>query len=150
MELNFENGSKIQSIDSGTSKTSIRGIEQLKQCINKFESIYDDVYFQVHCLYGAKTELYDRTLTDMRSPFDITESFIIGEPAKTLSNLYSKRLHKRCVEYLRAITGEPFDIKRWQKYWNCSAQGNIEMFNQLVKDGRISNQMLEFFDERYL
>lgn len=148
MELKFKNGSKIQSIDAGTNKRSIRSIEQLKQCINKFEDIYDDVYFQVHCLYGAKTELYDRTLTDIRSPFDITEAFIIDEPAKTLSNLYSKRLHKRCIEYLQAVTSEPFDIKHWYKYWNCSAQGNIEMFNQLVKDEKISSQMLEFFDDR--
>lgn len=148
MELKFENGSKIQSIDFGTNKRSIRGIEQLKQCINEFESIYDDVYFQVHCLYGAKTELYDRTLTDMRSPFDITETFIIDEPAKTLSNLYAKNLYEKCRGYLQAITGKPFDIKHWQKYWNCSAQGNIETFNQLVKDGKISSQMLEFFDER--
>mgnify|MGYP005874133399 CR=1 FL=1 len=147
MELKFGNGSKIQSIDSGTNKRSIRGIEELRQRINEFEDIYDDIYFQVHCLYGAKTELYDRTLTDIRSPFDITEAFIIDEPAKILSNLYSKRLHKRCIEYLQAVTSDPFDIKHWHRYWNCSAQGNIEIFNQLVKDKKISKQMLEFFDE---
>ena len=24
----------------------------------------DDIYFKMHCLYNAKTELYDRSLTD--------------------------------------------------------------------------------------
>ena len=36
MELKFENGSKIQSIDSGTNKRSIRGIEELRQRVNEF------------------------------------------------------------------------------------------------------------------
>lgn len=67
MELKFENGSKIRSIDSGTNKRSIRGIEELRQRINEFESIFDNIYFLVHCIYNAKTELYDRRLIDMRS-----------------------------------------------------------------------------------
>ena len=29
--------------------------------------IFNDIYFKMHCLYNAKTEAYDRTLTDMRS-----------------------------------------------------------------------------------
>ncbi|RHS68296.1 hypothetical protein DW954_02870 [Clostridium sp. AM45-5] len=36
MELKFENGSSIQSIDSGTNKRSIRGIEELQQRVNEF------------------------------------------------------------------------------------------------------------------
>lgn len=36
MELKFENGSKIQSVDSGTNKRSIRGIEELRQRVNEF------------------------------------------------------------------------------------------------------------------
>lgn len=76
MELKFENGSKIQSIDYGTNKRSIRGIEELRQRINEFGSIFDDIYFLIHCIYNAKTELYDRILTDMRSKHDPTEAFI--------------------------------------------------------------------------
>ena len=26
----------------------------------------DDIYFKMHCLYNAETELYDRLLTDIR------------------------------------------------------------------------------------
>ncbi len=25
----------------------------------------DDIYFKMHCLYNAKTEIYDKSLTDM-------------------------------------------------------------------------------------
>lgn len=42
----------------------------------EFENDYEDIYFLFHCLYNAKTELYDRTLTDMRSRHDPTEAFI--------------------------------------------------------------------------
>ena len=31
---------------------------------------------KIYIYYMAKTELYDRTLTNMRSPYDITEAFI--------------------------------------------------------------------------
>lgn len=36
----------------------------------------DNIYFKMHCLYNAKTELFDRSLTDMRSKHDPTEAFI--------------------------------------------------------------------------
>lgn len=36
MELKFENGSSIQSIDSGINKRSIHGIEELQQRVNAF------------------------------------------------------------------------------------------------------------------
>lgn len=42
----------------------------------EFENDYEDIYFLFRCLYNARTELYDRTLTDMRSRCDPTEAFI--------------------------------------------------------------------------
>ena len=44
----------------------------------EFKNNYEDIYFLLHCLYNAKTELYDRTLTDMRSRYDPTEAFIVS------------------------------------------------------------------------
>lgn len=44
--------------------------------VKKLNSDYEDIYFLLHVLYNAKTELYDRTLTDMRSRYDPTEAFI--------------------------------------------------------------------------
>lgn len=152
MEIKFENGSKIRSIDSGTNKRSIRGIEQLNQYkyINKFENIYDDVYFQVHCLYNAKTELYDRILTDMRSKHDPTEAFIgCNSYVKSASNCYSKKLYEKCRKYIEIkIYPSSFDCEYWRKcieyYHNLSAQGWIDLCERLIKEGHISEEMLEF------
>lgn len=60
----------------------------------EFENDYEDIYFLLHCLYNAKTELYDRTLTDMRSRYDPTEAFIDGWN-KSKSNLYSRKLYDK-------------------------------------------------------
>lgn len=63
----------------------------------EFKNDYEDIYFLLHCLYNAKTELYDRTLTDMRSRYDPTEAFIDGWN-KDSSNWYSKKLYDKCVK----------------------------------------------------
>ena len=54
----------------------------------EIENDYEDFYFLLHVLYNAKTELYDRTLTDKRSRYDPTEAFIDGWN-KSRSNWYS-------------------------------------------------------------
>lgn len=46
------------------------------------EPIEPDIYLKFVCFYQAVTELYDRTLTDMRSPYDKTESCGKGEKKK--------------------------------------------------------------------
>ena len=65
----------------------------------EFENNYEDIYFLLHCLYNAKTELYDRTLTDMRSRYDPTEAFIDGWN-KDSSNWYSKKLYDNVLNAL--------------------------------------------------
>ena len=47
--------------------------------------IFNNIYFKMHCLYNAKTEAYDRTLTDMRGRYDPTEAYIT-ENVRHLSN----------------------------------------------------------------
>ena len=54
-------------------------------------------------LYNASTELYDRTLTDMRSPYDPTEAFIYGR-YKSLSNANAKRTYDKCINGIENIT----------------------------------------------
>ena len=73
----------------------------------EFENNYEDIYFLLHCLYNAKTELYDRTLTDMRSRYDPTEAFIEGWN-RSRSNWYSKKL------YAEAFL-KKFDTE-WKRY----------------------------------
>ena len=52
---------------------------------------------KIYIYYMAKTELYDRTLTNMRSPYDSTEAFITDKFSRRLSNKYaitlSQKLH---------------------------------------------------------
>ena len=52
---------------------------------------------KIYIYYMAKTELYDRTLTIMRSPYDSTEAFITDKFSRRLSNKYaitlSQKLH---------------------------------------------------------
>lgn len=150
VELKFENGSKIRSIDSGTNKRSIRGIEELRQRINEFGSIFDDIYFLVYCIYNAKTELYDRRLTNMRSEHDPTEAFIgCNSYVKGASNCYSKKLYEKCRTYIEIKTyPSTFDCKHWRNciryYHNLSAQGWIALYERLVKEGHISEEILEF------
>lgn len=92
-----------------------------------------DIYFKFVCFYNAKTELYDRTLTDMRSPHDKTEAFITKDN-KTYSNFFAKSLYDWVGKYIMWYTRQSFSIERWnraQKSVYYSAQGWIDMFNYL-------------------
>lgn len=108
-----------------------------------------DIYFLTHCLYNAKTELYDRILTDMRSKYDSTEAFIPSNSySRSLSNLYSYKLYERCKEYIEIKTYPlSFDCEYWRRcvecYNNLSAQGWIDLYERLIKEGRINKEMLE-------
>lgn len=51
-----------------------------------------DDYLKAKCFYYAKTELYDRELTNIRSLYDPTEAYVEGENKK-LSNKYALNLY---------------------------------------------------------
>ena len=44
------------------------------------------------CKYMALTEIFDRKLTDLRSPYDPTEAFVLNPTARTASALYSQSI----------------------------------------------------------
>lgn len=100
--------------------------------------IESDVYFQFVCFYQAVTELYDRTLTDTRSPYDETEAYFGGRSLeyKRYSDLYSERLYNQVVKYIEKKTNQLFDIHRWKKEirQRYSAQGWIDMFERLKEE----------------
>ena len=77
--------------------------------------------------YMAKTELYDRSLTDERSPYDPTEAFVIYPPYKRLSNLYALELRKQIREYIDWIYVQS-EIKKHTRY---SAQKWVDEYNNL-------------------
>lgn len=102
------------------------------------QPIEPDIYFQFVCFYQAVTELYDRTLTDMRSPYDETEAYFGGRfrEYKRYSDLYSERLYNQIVKYIEKKTNQLFDIRRWKKEirQRYSAQGWIDVFERLKEE----------------
>ena len=70
--------------------------------INK-KDYYENIWFKLCCLYHAKTELYDRTLTDLRSPHDPTEAFIDEPCVRSLSNQYAKKLRNQILDIAHGL-----------------------------------------------
>ena len=102
----------------------------------------DNTYFKMHCLYNAKTELFDRSLTDMRSRHDPTEAFIdVSSRVRSASNQYARILYENCKRSIEAETKKPFDRELWMRvvdsYRNLSAQGWIDLYENMVKNGEI-------------
>lgn len=98
------------------------------------EPIEEDIYFKFVCFYMAITELYDRELTDKRSPYDKTEAFI-SEKERGSSEWYARNLYNCVIEYIWHKTKIPFDIDRWSKQTQkrYSAQGWIDVFEHFKK-----------------
>ena len=97
----------------------------------------EDVYFKMHCLYNAETELYDRTLTDRRDRYDPTSAYInCSNEVRNKSNFYAFTLYRWCIREIERKTGRPFDFLRWKecvrRYDNMSAQWWIDLYNQLA------------------
>lgn len=127
-------------------------MEDGKTFCNEFKSYYiqepieQDIYFKFVCFYMSMSEMYDRGLTDKRSPYDETEAYITGESRK-YSTWYSKRLYDHIVKYIEQATKSPFDIRRWKKEMQRihSAQGWINAFDRLKNEGdEIILDMLEY------
>lgn len=97
----------------------------------------DDIYFKMHCLYNAKTELYDRSLTDMRDRYDPTSAYVgCSNEVRNKSNLYALNLYQWCRKQIEYKTGMPFDFMMWKesikRYENVSAQGWVDLYNRLT------------------
>ena len=93
----------------------------------------------MHCLYNAKTEIYDRTLTDMRDRYDPTSAYInCSYEIRNASNQYAYSLYLWCRKKIIQETGQPFDVHKWKDsirgYWNLSAQGWIDLYEYLAEN----------------
>lgn len=107
------------------------------QCIPYQKDETDSVYEKMVCFYHAKCELYDRSLTDLRSRFDRTEAFIVGEQGKHSSH-HAESLRKKISKWYSEKFKMPFDIERWKKANNdlsrMSAQYPIDMCKYFLKN----------------
>ena len=110
----------------------------LEQRVEELKLERDNIYFKMHCLYNAKTELFDRSLTDMRSKHDPTEAFIdVSSRVRTASNQYARLLYENCKSSIEAKTKVPFSRDLWMSsvssYRNLSAQGWIDLYEHMVE-----------------
>lgn len=98
----------------------------------------DEIYLMT-CEYMAKTELYDRSLTNCRSPWDKTEAFLDTPRVRRFSNEYAAQLRK----YYSEICGGTWQFihNEIHKHTNYTAQMWINEYYRLkevYEDGNIS------------
>ena len=96
----------------------------------------DYLWYKLCVYYQAQTELFDRILTDLRSPYDPTEAYIQGRE-RSLSNANAKRIRKFIDEM---AIGIPVHIKSRglnDGKYRYSAQDWIDEYNRLVNTGEM-------------
>ena len=118
-------------------------------CLN-YQPEMDGIYFKLACFYKAETELYDRSLTDLRDRYDPTSAFITGENRK-YSNAYSFKLYKWIISFGERALGIPNNvfIPNFRKHLSrgrLSAQGWIDIYDHLVEEGEMDFIHKEWID----
>lgn len=115
-------------------------LEKRTKKVLKLKQERDNIYFKMHCLYKANTELFDRSLTDIRSKHDPTEAFIDGR-VRNASNQYAILLYNNCKRSIEAETKAPFSKDLWirsiSSYRKLSAQGWIDLYKYMIENGEI-------------
>lgn len=116
-------------------------------------NIRNNKYYFYACEYMAKTELYDRWLTDKRSPYDKTSAFITPNIRglsrlnckRVLEEIYQEILKEWDIDLARVNASTSVWIEselhsEWQKIWNeiithnkYSAQKWIDEYNWLLE-----------------
>lgn len=103
----------------------------------------DYLWYKLCVYYHAQTELYDRTLTDLRSPHDPTEAYLQGRE-QGLSWFNARKIRKFVYEAAiklnipEHITSIGLNANKY----HCSAQDWIDVYNRLVEYGE-----MEFINE---
>lgn len=104
----------------------------------------DNLWYKLCVYYHAKTELYDRMLTDLRNIYDPTEAYIQGGVERSLSYTNVRKI-RRFVD--KMATGIPENIKHTglnaNKY-HYSAQDWINEYNRLAANGE-----MDFIETEY-
>lgn len=99
-----------------------------------------DLWYKLCVYYHAKTELYDRTLTDLRSPYDPTEAYIQGGIERRLSCAYARKL-RLFVNEMAVKLDIPENVKsiglNANKY-HYSSQDWIDIYDRLVENGEMN------------
>lgn len=118
--------------------------EQYKKyymCEPIHKSNLENTYYKVRCYYNAKTELYDRTLTDEREPWDNTSAFIHNGYIRKLSNEYAIYLYRFCKHVLSSQEPhQKFNHNMWKSTNNnkYKAQYWIDEYERLKSNGELN------------
>ena len=95
----------------------------------------DDLWYKLCVYYHAKTELYDRTLTDLRSPYDPTEAYIEGRVRK-YSDKYAAEIRNFVLSIKKQLGLFNRKLNDFNHY-RYSAQKWIDEYNRLVEYGEM-------------
>lgn len=111
----------------------------MKKYLNEFQYIKSKEYiwYKLLCYYNAKTELFDRSLTDMRSKYDPTEAYVSGD-IRSFSNHYALKVRKFIMDVAIRFN-IPKDIMKFNifNYSHYSAQGWINEYYRLEENGEM-------------
>lgn len=109
----------------------------------------DHLWYKLCVYYHAKTELFDRELTDLRSPFDPTEAYIDGTIRKQ-SNRYALRIRNLVQEIGRFYLGYHNRTLNDFNHYRFSAQKWIDEYNRLDDAGEMEfiNEFLRYFSSQ--
>ena len=98
------------------------------QVKNEFENIY----FKLVCFYHAKTEEYDRTLTDLRDRHDTTSAYVTGIAAR-YSNSYAQNILRKIAK--AGFSSKLFNEELHKHTGRHTAQWWINTYYFLLKNG---------------
>lgn len=106
--------------------------ENLKEYNNKW---IKDKQFMLLCYYHYQTEMYDRSLTNLRSPHDATEAYITDFCLRSLSYANARKT-KEVIEYIALEEG----FRVVNQYYNgiYSAQNWIDQYLSLYSHGKLN------------
>jgi hypothetical protein len=96
------------------------------------------LWFKLKCYYHAKTELYDRTLTDMRERYDPTSAYVDASlEVRRASDFNAQRTYRYISDIADAyhVRHHSDMLKNYELYY--TAQGWIDLYNYLVENGEM-------------
>ena len=116
-------------------------VEDVKWGVNK----YEEMWYKLLCYYYGMTEIYDRTLTDLRSPYDETEAYLTTNEQRRLSNINANKIKK----YIYYISDYNKILKEYQLFNsnknNLSAQGWIDEYERFKSMGEY-DKLFDVYD----
>lgn len=147
-EIKFKNGSYIKVIESNESKrpTNIEYYRTTYLC-KPIMNDELDLWYKLCVYYHAKTELYDRTLTDLRSPYDPTEAYIQNGIERRLSYANARNIRQFINEMAIGISEHIKSGSLNANKYRYSAQDWIDEYNRLVEQGEMDFIEMEY--EKY-